>query len=206
MSSQLRFAHFVQRYPPALGGSEAYFARLSRYLVERGHHVTVFTTTALELEAFRGPGQVTAAGITVDDGVEVRRFPLLRLPAQRRLMKAASLLPIRRWQALTLPWNPLVPAMWRAAGSGERFDVVHATAFPYGWVLGSARRMARRLSVPFLLTPFLHTGDPYNPRDKMRRTFTHPALLDLARTRIACSCRQKANAGRFWIVASSRIG
>src|ERR671936_159495 len=28
----MRVAHFVQRYPPALGGSEAYFARLSRYL------------------------------------------------------------------------------------------------------------------------------------------------------------------------------
>src|SRR5947209_7762245 len=45
-------AHFVQRYPPALGGSEAYFARLSRYLAAGGDRVTVFTTTALALEAF----------------------------------------------------------------------------------------------------------------------------------------------------------
>src|SRR5438132_1398950 len=32
----MRAAHFVQRYPPALGGSEAYFARLSRHLAAAG--------------------------------------------------------------------------------------------------------------------------------------------------------------------------
>ena len=181
MPAQLRIAHFVHRYPPALGGSEAYFARLSRHLVERGHRVSVFTTTALDLEAFRGLGRVLPPGITTADGVEVRRFPLLRLPAQRWLLAAASRLPVRRWQALTLPWNPLSPALWRAANAGEPFDVVHATAFPFGFPLACARRLARRLGIPFLLTPFLHIGDPDDPRDRTRRTFTHPALLDLAR-------------------------
>src|SRR5205807_1272984 len=42
----MRIAHFIQRYPPALGGSESYFARLSRYLAAGGNEVTVFTTTA----------------------------------------------------------------------------------------------------------------------------------------------------------------
>jgi glycosyltransferase involved in cell wall biosynthesis len=178
----VRIAHFVQRYPPALGGSEAYFARMSRHLVERGHCVTVFTTTALDLEAFRGPGRILPAGTTHEDGVEVRRFPLLRLPAQRWLLKLASLFPLPGWwQALTLPWNPLSPTMWRAAGGDEHFDAVHATALPYGWVLACARRMARRLRVPFLLTPFLHIGDPNDPRDPTRRTFAHRALLDIVR-------------------------
>jgi glycosyltransferase involved in cell wall biosynthesis len=178
----VRIAHFVQRYPPALGGSEAYFARLSRHLVERGHRVTVFTTTALDLEAFRGPGRILSAGTTHEGGVEVRRFPLLRLPAQRWLLKLASLLPVPGWWGeLTLPWNPLSPAMWRTARGGERFDAVHATALPYGWVLGCARRMARQQRVPFLVTPFLHIGDPNDPYDRTRRTFTHPALLGIVR-------------------------
>jgi glycosyltransferase involved in cell wall biosynthesis len=182
MPASLRIAHFIHRYPPALGGSESYFARLSRYLAGRGHRVTVFTTTALDLEAFRGRGRVVPPGTATEDGVEVRRFPLLRLPAQRWLLKAASLLPLRRWQALTLPWNPLSPAMWCAAEQAERFDLVHATAFPFGFPLACARRLARRLGVPLLLTPFLHLGDPDNPRDRTRHTFTHPALLDLARS------------------------
>ena len=45
----MRVAHFVQRYPPALGGSETYFARLSRWLAARGDDVTVFTTNAVDL-------------------------------------------------------------------------------------------------------------------------------------------------------------
>ena len=53
----LRVAHFVQRYPPALGGSEAYFARLGRYLVQGGDRVSVFTTTANDLAAFWSAGR-----------------------------------------------------------------------------------------------------------------------------------------------------
>ena len=48
----MRVAHFIQRYPPALGGSEAYCQRLSRHLVENGDEVTVWTTVADELQAF----------------------------------------------------------------------------------------------------------------------------------------------------------
>src|SRR5947208_1603073 len=71
---RLRIAHFIHRYPPALGGSEAYLAQLSRSLVEAGHAVTVFTTTALDLTAFwSGRSRCLPQGRTVEDGVEVRR-------------------------------------------------------------------------------------------------------------------------------------
>src|SRR5437588_1025559 len=87
--SPLRVAHFVQRYPPALGGSEAYFARLSRHLASVGDQVTVCTTAALDLEAFWSRrGRCLPAGATVLDGVEVRRYPLLRWPGRRYLLKA----------------------------------------------------------------------------------------------------------------------
>src|SRR5207244_1385587 len=64
-------------------------------------------------------------------------------------------------------------------------DVVHATAFPYAWGLACARRLARRLNVPFVLTPFVHLGDLDDPRDRTRRGYTSPALLDLARSAAA---------------------
>jgi glycosyltransferase involved in cell wall biosynthesis len=178
----LRVAHFVQRYPPALGGSEAYFARLSRYLVERGDRVTVFTTNALDLEAFWSRrGRCLPAGVSVEDGVAVRRYALWRLPAQRWLLKPLSLVPHRTWQLLCMGHNPIAPDMWRDAGRPDRsFDLVHATAFPYGWPLACGLRLARRLGVPFVLTPFVHTGDPEDPKDRMRRAYTRPALLSLA--------------------------
>src|SRR5262249_39713337 len=155
-----RVAHFAHRYPPALGGAEAYFARLSRYLVSRGDEVTVLTTNAIDLEHFATPrGAHLSPGKYGDDGVAIHRYGLLHFPFQRLVLKALSFLPHRGLQTLTMPWNPLSWDMWRDAGrlSGP-FDLVHATAFPYGWPLACAYRLARRLRVPFLLTPFLHLG------------------------------------------------
>jgi glycosyltransferase involved in cell wall biosynthesis len=181
----MRVAHFVQRYPPALGGSEAYFARLSRFLAAHGDAVTVFTTTAVDLEAFWNTrGRCLRPGRRVEDAVEVRRYALAHFPVvQTRVLRALSLWPHRGWQCLTVPCNPIAWGMWADAGRvEEHFDVVHATAFPYGWPLSCARRLARRLGVPFVLTPFVHLGDPSDPRDRTRRAYTTPALLDLARS------------------------
>ena len=70
----MRVAHFVQRYPPALGGSEAYFARLSEALAAEGEEVTVFTSAAVDLEAFWSrQGKCLAAGRTRENKVQVRR-------------------------------------------------------------------------------------------------------------------------------------
>lgn len=178
----LRIAHFVQRYPPALGGAEAYFARLSRFLVAQGERVTVFTTTALALEAFwsrRAP--CLEPGTETVDGVLVRRYALdWRFRGRRILFKALSLLPIRTWQLLLLGCNPISWRMWRETrDTSETFDVVHATAFPYTWPIVCGLRLARRLRVPFLLTPFLHLGEPDNPHDSTRRAYTRPVLRSL---------------------------
>src|SRR5581483_3532163 len=104
----MRIAHFIQRYPPALGGSEAYFARLSRFLAERGHSIEVHTSNALSLDAFWSlRGACLPASLTEEEGVIVRRYPLWRMPGRRYLLKPLSLLPHRTWQCLTLPCNPI---------------------------------------------------------------------------------------------------
>ena len=177
----MRVAHFVQRYPPALGGSEAFFARLSKYLAAKEDRVTVFTTNALDLEAFWSVrAGCLPAGHQIEDGVEVRRYPLLRFPGRRYALKALSFAPNRFWQCLTMPCNPIAWGMWtQSSRPTQHFDIVHATAFPYAWPIACGLRLARRLGVPFLLTPFLHLGDPEDAHDRTRKEFTTPALMSL---------------------------
>jgi glycosyltransferase involved in cell wall biosynthesis len=175
----MHVAHFVHRYPPALGGAEAWAARLGRHLVARGHRVTVFTTTALDLTAFSRRGRAELRpGLTVEDGVRVHRFPpSLRFPGRRVGLKAASLIPIRSWQAMTQPWGPVSLGMWRATlRPPADLGAVHAIAFPYAAIIQPALRLARRAGVPFVVTPFLHLGDPDNPHDPIRRAYTAPHL------------------------------
>src|SRR5439155_25014492 len=90
--------------------------RLSRYLAAAGEQVTVWTTTALDLTAFTQRGRrELPVGTTTEDGVTVRRFaPSLRWPGLRPVLKAASLMPVRPWQAMIQPWGPIPLEMWRA--------------------------------------------------------------------------------------------
>src|SRR5687768_8742306 len=131
----MHVAHFIQRFPPALGGSEAYFARLSRYCRDQGDQVAVFTSNAHDLSAFWSRrAQTLPSGVSTEDGLEIHRFPCWRWPARRCLLKLLSFWPSRLWQCLTMPASPTCPAMWRTAKrySGP-VDLVHASAFPYAW-------------------------------------------------------------------------
>src|SRR5206468_3064696 len=64
----------------------------------------------------------------------------------------------------------------------QRFDLVHATAFPYAWPIVAGLRLARRQSIPFLLTPFLHLGNPEDPNDATRKAYLSRPLLWLMRS------------------------
>jgi glycosyltransferase involved in cell wall biosynthesis len=180
----MHVAQFVHRYPPALGGAEAYTQRLCDYLAARGDGVTVWTTTAVELEEMwsaRNNMALPSPGTAVP-GLSVRRYPPHSVPGRRYVLKALSLLPVRRWQCLTSPCNPVCPGMWRDAGSyAGPLDAVHATAFPYSFPIACGLRLARRRGVPFFLTPFLHIGDAADPHDRTRRQYTRPHLRWLLR-------------------------
>ena len=206
----MHVAQFVHRYPPAVGGAEAWAERLSRYLVSQGDRVTVWTTTALDLPAFTRRGfRELPPGDSEQDGVTVRRFrPDFRWPGRRLLMKAASLVPIRSWQAMTQPWAPVSLRMWQqAARPPADLGVVHAIAFPYAAIIQSGLRLARRAGVPFVVTPFLHLGDPDDPRDPIRRAYTAPHLrqLLLAADRVLVQTPTEGDTVRRMGVRSDRI-
>lgn len=206
----MHVAQFIHRYPPARGGSESYTARLARDLVAHGHRSTVWTTTALHLSAFQSHGYPEAApGRTVEAGVAVRRFPLsLRWPGRRYLLKAASLIPVRSWQVRVAPWMPISRPMWRAAGEDtDPPAVVHALAFPFGSMASCALRLARRGGAKFVVTPFLHLGDPADPHDPIRRAYTSHPLRWLIRQadRVLVQTETEAAAARGMGVAPDKL-
>lgn len=174
----MHIAQFIQRYPPALGGSEVYAERLTRYLTECGDRVTVWTSTAIALEEmWRSDVRPSADYGSRLNEDRIRRFQPRAFPGRRYVLKALSLLPMRPWQCLTMPCNPVCPAMWRDASRFDGpLDAVHATAFPYSFPLLCGLQLARRRGVPFLLTPFLHLGDPEAANDRTRRQYTAPHL------------------------------
>ena len=175
-------AQFVHRYPPALGGAEAYCKRLCDFLAAKGDRVTVFTTTAVELADFQSKSKRLAPTGEADGPLRIRRFRPMTFPLRRSILKALSLIPHRPWQAATQPSGPVCPDMATAAASfDEPLDAVHAMAFPYSFPILCAYRLARRRGVPFFLTPFLHLGDPLDPHDRTRRQYTRPHLRWLLR-------------------------
>src|SRR5262245_24968163 len=112
----LRIGHVIQRYPPALGGAESYFARLSRFLAGQGHRVDVHTSNAESLTAFWSTrGRRVPAGVRHDAGVTVHRHPVRYFPGRKVVLKALSLAPHPWVQGLTLPASPQLPSLWAHA-------------------------------------------------------------------------------------------
>jgi glycosyltransferase involved in cell wall biosynthesis len=162
-----------------MGGSEAYFERLANFHRDSGDIVTTWSTTAIDLEAFwkKDKNHVQPTITETQRLYQPNIFPL-----RRYLLKAASLIPIPKWQAATLPCNPICPAMWRDAGRYDGpLDAVHATAFPYAFPILCGLRLAQRRGVPFFLTPFLHLGDPNDRANATRRQYTSRPLRWLLR-------------------------
>ncbi len=174
---KLRIAHYIHRYPPALGGAEAYFARLSQFLCQQGDQIQVHTSNALALEAFwHTQAAKLPSGKAHVAGVQIHKHPIRTFAMRRYFMHALSYVVPTSLKSLCMPVNPIMPSMWDQASQLQKIDIVHASAFPYGWPLRCAVRLADRLKIPFVLTPFLHLGDIGNQSNRTRTAYLSPPL------------------------------
>jgi len=150
----MRVAQVCLRFG-APGGVETHVEALSRELAKRGHEVTVFTSDLVRERPFERGASFPAP----PEGVEVVRLPAR---AGRRAF------PFVRFDGLARALRDARP------------DVIHAHSHRYHHVLVAARE-ARRLGVPFVLTPHYHPIEADAPRWK----HAGAALVDALHKRVA---------------------
>ncbi len=173
--------HACARYFPAHGGAELFMRKISEALSQRGHNVVVWTTDAAAVHGLTSPGRRLPPGPETINGVEVRRFPIRYVPAQRYVRTAAHYLPFgQRWKCDTLRWTPWVPALTRAATHPSRqVDLVHAAGLPYSSLLFAGVRLAQRAGARLVMSPFTHLAPPGPAGARMRRAYLSPLNVQL---------------------------
>ena len=186
----LRFLFTTIGYPPFRGGAQTYVQQLAENLVRDGHQVTVYTTDAGEVESiWNARKRRLSVGVEEINGVVVTRFPLYHLPPSplgyyivRRLTVGLARLPATSEGLL---WNlarytPWVPELETAlAYWSEPIDLVQGFAIPFESILGPAADCAHRMGVPYVVTPFLHTGESED--SQVERSYAMPHQLAVLR-------------------------
>jgi glycosyltransferase involved in cell wall biosynthesis len=167
----------VPRFYPYRGGYENSMLSIARCLVERGHRVTVFTTTAQDLESLWLPGFKTfPEGESTVDGVRIRRFPVSYHRWARRASRFLGLVPHWRWKAQF--WRPgfHVPRL-RAALHNIDADLFHVGPLPYNNLIYAGIEAAEHQRVPIIATPCTHLGEEANP--EVAKHYVQPYQIEL---------------------------
>jgi glycosyltransferase involved in cell wall biosynthesis len=158
----VRVVHLIQRYPPALGGSETWCREVSRYLSSVGDEVKVLTMDILDEEEYwRDPPLrqwATRLGrIDWDDGVLVRRYRRsLPIHLVYHLLFKVILDRTLRLYFYGPHSAEMYGSLWREFAAA---DVIHLHTVPYphnlfGYV--AARLRKKRV----VITPHFHPGHP----------------------------------------------
>lgn len=104
----LRIVQVCHRFQPSLGGAETIVYRISKFLVDEGHEVQVFTSDLIAGDGRRYPRAYRDHQV---DGIRVRRF--------------------RAYQPLRLDASGILPKMLWALCRERGVDLVHAHGYAY---------------------------------------------------------------------------
>jgi glycosyltransferase involved in cell wall biosynthesis len=162
----VKIVHIIQRYPPAVGGSETWCREVSRYLSAVGDDVKVLTLDVIEEEEYwrEPPPQqsiMRVGRLDWDDGVLVRRYRRsLPIHSVHHLVLKALL----DWTLRIYFYGPHSIEMYgRLSGEVAEADVVHLHTMPYphNFVGYIAARLRRKRVV---ITPHFHPAHPHYER------------------------------------------
>ena len=158
--------HVIQRYFPAISGSELYFQRLSENLINR-HKIKVTCSNALDFNVFgNSNGKLVDENFSIINKVPIYRFPikyqyiinkfpLIGYKRIKNLLKKISKLRIPPVDLYNILINgPNCPDLLNFLLKSDH-DLIHSTCFPfstnlYALITGKIKK------VPTLVTPFFH--------------------------------------------------
>ena len=159
----MRMVHVIQRYPPAVGGSETWCREVCRYLAPKGHHIRVLTLNINREEEFsREPldheRTVAFGKMMLDHGVWVRRY--------RRSLP----IPVISFFVYRLLFNKLFNFYFAGPHSVEMYgrlwreiraaDVVFLHTLPYSHNY-VAFALAKLFEKKVVIVPHFHPGHPH---------------------------------------------
>ena len=162
----MRVLHLIQRYPPAVGGSETWCREVSRYLSAMGDDVKVLTLDILEEEEYWKPPaydrwRVQLGRIDWDDGVLVRRYRR-SLPVHLLHHLVFRLL-LDKVLRIYFYGPHSIEMYGRLFAETKAADVVHLHTIPYphNFIGYLAARLRKRRVV---ITPHFHPDHPHYER------------------------------------------
>ena len=148
----------IPRFHPYQGGYENSILWLAHGLLGKGHRVTVFTTTAYDLEAFwLREFRALPAGTESIEGITVHRFPISYQKWVRRSLRILSFLPSWRLKARFARPGFLVTGL-REALEREKPDIIHVGPLPYNSLMSEGIRAGLRMGSRVIATPCTHFG------------------------------------------------
>jgi glycosyltransferase involved in cell wall biosynthesis len=171
----MKLAFVPPRFGPGvLGGSEALMREAALGLCARGHQVEVVTTCALDHYSWANE---LVEGTSEENGVLVRRFPVVRHPSRAALKAQLSIqsgrVPDLDDQVSWLGFQFGAPGVFEhLLRWGEKYDAIVFSPYLF-WTTS--------VCVPFVaeravVVPCLH-DEPYARLDILRPVFSDPALV-----------------------------
>lgn len=163
----MKVLHVIQRYPPAIGGSEQWCAHICRYLVDKRIDSRVATMNLYNIAEFGSHPALEkihrALGrFDYDQGVSIERYPLWTLYSNR-----ISAWLIRNLLKIGFEYTEIGEIFRRSPHSFQMYsslykqakeaDIVHLYTLPYFHnILGYY--IAKILKKKIVITPFFHAG------------------------------------------------
>jgi glycosyltransferase involved in cell wall biosynthesis len=162
----VKVLHVIQRYPPAVGGSETWCRELCQYLAATGDEMKVLTFDVVEEEEFwRDPPIdhciVRLGRLAWDDMVLVRRYkrslPIYSL--YHSLLKVV----LDRWLRIYFYGPHSIEMYGRLLSEARNADLIylHTIPYPHNFFGYLAARLCGK---PVVITPHFHPGHPHYER------------------------------------------